>query len=170
MFSKFLVAFGIAAASTAIASPANAMTWLDIHDVGDSDSFGHSNGWFRGFTDYYYFKTPTSGFLNGVITSLASLPTLDVSLRSISLDGFSATKLSSGGFDKWAFENLALTPGKHRLDIVGYWGKEGGSYSGNLSFSAAAVPEPASWAMMIAGFGLVGAAMRRRTKTQLRYA
>ena len=27
---------------------------------------------------------------------------------------------------------------------------------------AAAVPEPASWALMIAGFGLVGAAMRRR--------
>ena len=26
----------------------------------------------------------------------------------------------------------------------------------------AAVPEPASWALMIAGFGLVGAAMRRR--------
>jgi hypothetical protein len=25
-----------------------------------------------------------------------------------------------------------------------------------------AVPEPASWAMMIAGFGLVGASMRRR--------
>ena len=28
--------------------------------------------------------------------------------------------------------------------------------------SAAAVPEPASWALMIAGFGLTGAAMRRR--------
>jgi hypothetical protein len=28
----------------------------------------------------------------------------------------------------------------------------------------AAVPEPASWAMMIAGFGLVGGAMRRRTR------
>jgi len=28
---------------------------------------------------------------------------------------------------------------------------------------AGAVPEPASWAMLIAGFGLVGAAMRRRT-------
>lgn len=28
-------------------------------------------------------------------------------------------------------------------------------------FSAAAVPEPASWAMMIAGFGLAGAALRR---------
>jgi PEP-CTERM motif len=28
--------------------------------------------------------------------------------------------------------------------------------------SLAAVPEPASWALMIGGFGLVGFAMRRR--------
>ncbi len=33
----------------------------------------------------------------------------------------------------------------------------------------AAVPEPASWAMMIAGFGLVGSAMRRRV-TKVSYA
>ncbi len=33
----------------------------------------------------------------------------------------------------------------------------------------AAVPEPASWALMIAGFGLVGGAMRRRT-AQVTYA
>ena len=36
-----------------------------------------------------------------------------------------------------------------------------------------AVPEPASWAMMIAGFGLVGGAMRRRnalTMTKVSYA
>lgn len=33
----------------------------------------------------------------------------------------------------------------------------------NIRFDAGgAVPEPASWALMIAGFGLVGAAMRRR--------
>lgn len=41
----------------------------------------------------------------------------------------------------------------------------GGDYFAvdDLSISvAAAVPEPASWALMIAGFGLVGAAMRRR--------
>ncbi|OJV29380.1 MAG: hypothetical protein BGO24_03985 [Sphingomonas sp. 67-36] len=34
---------------------------------------------------------------------------------------------------------------------------------------AGGVPEPATWAMMIAGFGLVGAAMRRR-KAQVRFA
>lgn len=32
----------------------------------------------------------------------------------------------------------------------------------------AAVPEPASWAMMIAGFGLTGAALRRRTRESVR--
>lgn len=31
--------------------------------------------------------------------------------------------------------------------------------------TAAAVPEPASWAMMIAGLGLAGSAMRKRTRT-----
>jgi hypothetical protein len=38
--------------------------------------------------------------------------------------------------------------------------------------AAGAVPEPASWALMIAGFGLVGGAMRRRAavRTTIRYA
>ena len=33
---------------------------------------------------------------------------------------------------------------------------------GTFNYSAGAVPEPASWAMLIAGFGLIGAAARRR--------
>jgi len=32
------------------------------------------------------------------------------------------------------------------------------------------VPEPASWAMMVGGFGLVGGAMRSRRKTAVRFA
>ena len=32
------------------------------------------------------------------------------------------------------------------------------------------VPEPATWALMILGFGAVGGAMRRRTKLSVRYA
>ena len=32
------------------------------------------------------------------------------------------------------------------------------------------VPEPATWGMMVLGFGLIGAAARRRTRTRVRYA
>ena len=32
-----------------------------------------------------------------------------------------------------------------------------------------AIPEPASWAMMLGGFGLIGAAMRRRQRTVVRF-
>lgn len=37
----------------------------------------------------------------------------------------------------------------------------------NVSIDVAAVPEPASWAMMIAGFGLVGGALRTRRRETL---
>jgi hypothetical protein len=38
-----------------------------------------------------------------------------------------------------------------------------------FSVSSAAVPEPAAWALMLGGFGLVGAAARRRAKLQVTY-
>ena len=40
---------------------------------------------------------------------------------------------------------------------------------GDITVGGNAVPEPATWAMMIAGFGLAGAAMRRRA-TRVGYA
>ncbi len=43
------------------------------------------------------------------------------------------------------------------------------SYLVKLKYTAPAVPEPATWALMIAGFGLVGAGMRRqRSRRPLR--
>lgn len=62
---------------------------------------------------------------------------------------------------------------RQRFDIVSeYSSTKGGSnadYNGGFSYNVAAVPEPATWAMMIGGFGMVGAAMRRR-KAQVRVA
>jgi hypothetical protein len=43
----------------------------------------------------------------------------------------------------------------------------GGTVSGNSSFYLAAVPEPATWAMMLIGFGGMGMAMRRRRRPVL---
>jgi hypothetical protein len=41
-------------------------------------------------------------------------------------------------------------------------GRKVGDYVAQNYFGIAAVPEPGSWAMLIAGFGLVGATSRRR--------
>jgi len=40
----------------------------------------------------------------------------------------------------------------------------------NVSVTNSAVPEPASWAMMIGGFGMVGAAVRRARRTTLSFS
>ncbi len=48
----------------------------------------------------------------------------------------------------------------------GQFGDNGGSYT----ISVAAIPEPATWAMMIFGFGVVGTAMRRSRRPALRTA
>ena len=40
----------------------------------------------------------------------------------------------------------------------------GGTVSGNTSFYPGGVPEPATWAMMLIGFGGIGMAMRRRRR------
>jgi hypothetical protein len=65
---------------------------------------------------------------------------------------------------------------EYNLPEFGHPGGTGGSRWGtyiagiNLFPNATAVPEPASWAMMIAGFGLVGGAMRRRSATTVSFA
>jgi hypothetical protein len=50
------------------------------------------------------------------------------------------------------------------------FGFKDGELPGLVQQHIAAVPEPASWMMMIGGFGLVGAAMRRRMRTTVRFA
>ena len=46
----------------------------------------------------------------------------------------------------------------------------GGTISITYTAGATAVPEPATWAMMMLGFGAIGAGLRRRTKLSVRYA
>ena len=62
--------------------------------------------------------------------------------------------------------NLIGQPTFNFFGIVGATGPVVINFNGGLgivdNFSVAAVPEPASWAMLITGFGLVGAAARRR--------
>lgn len=55
----------------------------------------------------------------------------------------------------------AVTPTKLHFGVGdGVFGDNGGAYTITVS-----VPEPATWAMMLAGFGVIGLALRRASRT-----
>ena len=96
-------------------------------------------------------------------------------------DGGSATvsffNASGGLIEEILLSNLANTyygfsrdGGVKDIRGISIWNTDGGGIGfDNLKFDVksifvpGAVPEPGTWAMMIAGFGLIGASMRRRT-------
>jgi len=57
----------------------------------------------------------------------------------------------------------SYTGGGGNLFLQGFSAIAGQSAGFSLGGASAAIPEPASWALMVVGFGLVGAAARRRT-------
>ena len=77
---------------------------------------------------------------------------------------FSATGLSLD--PRFSYLGGAYVAGGS-LAYPGSVGGEGGYFGPNLMLGGG-VPEPATWAMMIAGFGMVGFALRRRELTPVR--
>jgi hypothetical protein len=82
--------------------------------------------------------------------------TLGSENRSFSTDGIYVPTTFT--FNNGALKSFSFTPvGAVQFDNI-------------VVNAAAAVPEPATWAMMIAGFGLVGGAMRRSSKSRPAFA
>lgn len=98
----------------------------------------------------------TIELLNGT-TSLGSFNLVNT-IGALSSDYFGNPNNGQDGGEKFAFVNfLSTTP----FDTIEFHQTGGGFEFDNLTVGGA-VPEPASWAMMLAGFGAVGAAMRTR--------
>ena len=74
---------------------------------------------------------------------------------------------SSSGFAGFDVSDVSLTGGLLTIDLRGTENTQGGQIALQLS-SAAVVPEPSTWAMLLLGFGAVGFAIRRRRKTGFR--
>lgn len=86
---------------------------------------------------------------------------------------FGGTQLASASFTApgvATFTNALTAPGTFsttvRYDIT--FGAGGGNFNGTANLAAGAVPEPATWGMMLFGFGGFGYAMRRRQKVGAR--
>jgi hypothetical protein len=87
----------------------------------------------------------------------------------------------AGYFINGDYTQLTLDEDQFRQGMVTFNLNAGDSYGfyiyttdgccgpGFLLFGAAPAPEPASWAMMVGGFGLIGGAMRSRRRTAIRF-
>ncbi len=96
------------------------------------------------------------------------------SIRFIGLNGFDVTlngaDLAAGAFngDQSVGRRMTYSFGSDRVTQV-IFSSSGNSFElDNIAVSA--VPEPATWAMMIAGFGMLGAALRGRRTAAVAYA
>jgi hypothetical protein len=113
---------------------------------GDQVQFSNVAGTFGGVTGV----APSIGFGSGLFASL------NINGTPLGFTQFAGPSLFSGTFNAPVF-----APGTFALTSIV-------SGSSTLTISEAvssAVPEPATWTMMIMGFGLAGAALRGRRRT-----
>ncbi|WP_157991582.1 FxDxF family PEP-CTERM protein [Caldimonas tepidiphila] len=89
---------------------------------------------------------------------------------SVSLNGNNFTNLgnntsvSGTEVESWALGRTRLDPGTYYLTVNGTVdGTNGGAFSGMINVSP--VPEPETYALMLAGLGVVGFLARRRQKS-----
>ena len=184
---KLILAAVASTVAFAAAPSAQAAQYLAI--TGPSGAFGDdsvtcaNNGVSCSFSRTFTFTTPAgynlaSSDISSVLTGNNQATNIDFS--SVTLNGVEFNILSTGTQE---FRNLLnqtlIASGLNTLLVSGTVGAAGSatpanaSFSGDLSFATqvAAVPEPATWGLMVVGFGMIGAAARsRKTKTTVRFA
>ena len=97
-------------------------------------------------------------FVNGALQTGGILPG-DGSNGRAAQDGFALSSISLGAGDLLELRLIQNSSAPFG-DFVGL------NFNVDLTPLTSGVPEPASWAMMIAGFGAVGSAMRRRARVR----
>lgn len=127
-----------------------------------------------------------SGGYTGQVLTTNGVSTLDINIAPTTTNfGFFAEPDSFGQY----LVQLNLSGGGSVQQLVNgnagaaFFGWNGGGVSsfsitttdqdfafGDIYFGASGVPEPAAWGMLISGFGLAGAAMRRKQNVRVRFA
>lgn len=123
------------------------------------------------FNDSYIFNLTNSSLTDGSLITIAlnGVQNIDFTCPtcSIRLDTFAFTPTMTGAIDVYQLAPTLLGTGNHTLFVTGnIVAGPSASYSGTVNFNVPTqgVPEPATWAMMLLGFGATGMVMRRRNR------
>jgi hypothetical protein len=160
-----VLATAMAAAILCSASAANAARTLILTppaaDGSFTGMFGETGIAAGDFSDTFTFAMP-AGIAGATITTnwVGSLLS-NIDFSSVTFNGNPFSLGPTGQVENGFVLNLPVTSGTQTLVVNGKSGGNG-SFSGTLSFALTALPEPASWAFMIVGFGGIGAMLRRR--------
>ncbi|MDO6414818.1 PEPxxWA-CTERM sorting domain-containing protein [Sphingomonas sp. BIUV-7] len=119
---------------------------------------------------------PLSALLDSAADGLSFTSGTADGNTSFSIDFFSATGAlvdsravtTVSGYANYSFSGLTPFAGFTIFDNTDTFGLRFQNFSYNSVSSS--VPEPASWALMVAGFGAIGGALRNRRKVCVRYA
>jgi PEP-CTERM putative exosortase interaction domain len=123
------------------------------------------------FTDIYRFIVDADGFGSGSISTSLSGLTTDVDFLSVTINGQTVPIFGQNTDVEFAgISGVAIMAGELNELIVSGSSAGLGSYGGNLTFTPATapIPEPATWAMMLMGFGGLGYTMRRSRRANAR--
>ncbi len=174
-----MIAASSASAATAVtACGSNPANTCGISFNGSTGAYGNTTVINQPFTDSYTFDLGTGSLSLDLTTTFANaVQNIKFSLVRVSGNGVTTNvPFVMDTNETYRITNLAVTAGTYMLTLNG--ARETGnanspinaSYTGNIAF-AAAVPEPATWAMMFVGFGMVaGAARYRRRATSAIFA
>jgi hypothetical protein len=174
-FKKLIVAVSLATAlSTTALSAAAATSTLTFSSNGVASFSNLSTG--SSFDDIFSFTLTSSndatvsaisGFLLSGITGTDTVSFSSIKLLSgetTIATGTLSSLFSANGIAVVGSSGLAA--GEYSIEIAGTAiNGESGNYSGNVNL-VSAVPEPESYAMLLAGLGLMGTIARRRSKAR----
>lgn len=120
------------------------------------------------FDDIFQFTIPQDGTGSGSLSTSFSAASNQLTITDVLINGLSYALQSNSGGQSVTAGGVPIRNGvMNTIEVRGTTSgaNTAATYSGTATFAAGVVgviPEPASWAMMIGGLGLVGAAMRRR--------